>query len=208
MSQNLPKASAMNSTNLSGFMFENDKIEDITDILNKGGLILYPTDTVWSVGCDATNPEAIDKVFALKQRDPSLPISLMVDSIEMIKKYVVEIHPRVETLLMHHKRPLTIIYPEACNLPDNLVPLTGSIAIRIVQDPFCQALVQHFGRPLVATSASLETEATPSHFGEINSNIIQGVDYIVKHRRSEVETGEPTVVISFDMSGDITFIRE
>ncbi len=208
MSQHLPKANAMSPTNLSGFMFENDKIVDITDTLNKGGIILYPTDTIWGVGCDATNSESIQKIYALKQRDPSKPLSILVDSIEMAKQYVEEIHPRLETLLMHHTRPLTVIYPQARNLPEALVPTNGSIAIRIVQDDFCQRLIKNLGKPLVSTSANVSGEPFPANFGGISSAIIQGVDYVVKQRQHEKNSSEPSVMVKVDAAGELEFLRE
>lgn len=208
MSQHLHKAHGMNPTNLSGFMFENDNIQDITNTLTEGGILLMPTDTIWGIGCDATNSEAIKKVFDLKQRDYSKPLSILVDSIEMIKEYVVEIHPRIETLLMHHTRPLTVIYPEARNLPDNLLPENRSIGIRIVQDAFCQEIIRQLGKPIVSTSANIAGQPFPTHFGEISSAIIQGVDYVVKQRQHDKNNAEPSVIVRIDPGGEMTFIRE
>ena len=208
MSQHLPKTQAMNPTKLSGFIFENDNIEDITNILNKGGILLMPTDTIWGIGCDATNPEAIDKVYALKQKDYSKPLSILVDSIDMIKEYVVSIHPRVETLLMHHLRPLTVIYPEAQNLPENLLPPNRSIAVRVVQDEFCSKLIRQLGKPIVASSARINNGSFPTHFGEVSSAIIQGVDYVVNYRRSDFAPTVPSAIIDYNEAGDISFIRE
>ena len=208
MSQHLPKAHGMSPTNLSGFMFENDSIQDITNILSDGGTLLMPTDTIWGIGCDATNAEAVKKVFDLKQRAYGKPLSILVDSIAMIKDYVVEMHPRVETLLMHHTRPLTVIYPEARNLPDNLLPENRSIAIRVVQDAFCQEIIRQFGKPIVSTSANLAGQPFPAHFGEVSSAIIQGVDYVVKQRQHDKEVSEPSVIVSIDAAGEMTFIRE
>ncbi len=208
MSQHLPKAHGMNPTNLSGFMFENDSIQDITNILSNSGILLMPTDTIWGIGCDATNSDAIKKVFDLKQRDYNKPLSILVDSIAMIKDYVVEIHPRIETLLMHHTRPLTVIYPEARNLPDNLLPENRSIAIRVVKDPFCQEIIRQLGKPIVSTSANIAGQPFPAHFGEVSSAIIQGVDYVVKQRQHEKNTSEPSVIVQIDTAGELTFIRE
>jgi len=208
MSQHLPKAQGINPTNLSGFMFENDSIEDITNLLKTDGILLMPTDTIWGIGCDATNPAAIKKVFDLKQRDYNKPLSILVDSIELIKDYVVEIHPRVETLLMHHTRPLTVIYPEARNLPDNLLPSNRSIAIRVVQDAFCQEIIRQLGKPIVSTSANIAGQPFPAHFGEVSSAIIQGVDYVVKRGQNEKKISEPSVIVRIDGDGELVFIRE
>ncbi len=199
---------AMTKTNLNTFMFEKDKIEDITSVLSKGGLILYPTDTIWGVGCNACDKAAIDKIYQLKKRATSKNFVILVDSIEMLKKYVKEVPPRIETLLYYHSRPLTMVFEGARNLPDNLIASDNTIAIRIAQDDFCKELIGTFGFPLVATSANISSQPYPANFGEINSDIIKGVDYIVKIRRHEKTMGQPSVIAKILEDGELDFLRE
>jgi L-threonylcarbamoyladenylate synthase len=198
----------MTNTNLKTFMFEKDNLDNIKAILENGGLILYPTDTIWGIGCDATNPEAVDKIHKLKQRDPNKGFIILVDSIEMMKEYVTHIHPRIDTLLLHHVRPLTIIFDQAKNLPSNLVSPDGSIAIRMVLNDFCRDLISDYGKPLVATSANINNEPFPSNFGEISSAVIEGVDYVFKQRRYEKGTKSPSVIVKAQDDGEFIFIRE
>lgn len=188
--------------------FDTDNFENIAQILVDDGIILYPTDTIWGLGCDATNQVAIERVYNLKQRDRSKPFVLLVDSIEMLKEYVVAIHPRLETLMMHHIRPMTVIYDQAKNLPPNAVGPGGSVAIRVAHDPFCQHLIKAVGKPLVATSANISNEPFPAIFGEISSEVIKGVDYIAKHRRTDKSPKEPSVIVKYDGKGELVFLRD
>lgn len=190
-------------------MTQDYNLRPIIDTLETGGLILYPTDTIWGVGCDATDPIAVEKVFALKNRPRHKPFILLVSSIEMLRNYVEHLHPRIETLLIYHNRPLTIIYEKAKNLPSNAIADTGSVGIRLVQDPFCNQLIENFGKPLVGTSANISDEPFPNHFGEVSSAIIQGVDYVVKHRQGEKEMGQPSVIARLNdpVKGELEFLR-
>ncbi len=198
----------MTKTNLKSFMFEKDNLENIKAVLENGGLILYPTDTIWGIGCDATNSQAVEKVYDLKQRDRNKSFIILVDSIEMMKEYVEHIHPRIDTLLLHHTRPLTIIFDQARNLPENLVANDGSIGVRLVQDDFCRELIQTYGKPLVATSANISNEPFPGNFGEVSSAVIEKVDYVFKQRRYEKENKEPSVIVKAQNDGELIFIRE
>lgn len=198
----------MTKTNLRSFMFETDDLDNVKTILEDGGLILYPTDTIWGIGCDATDPKAVEKVYELKQRDRNKPLIILVDSIEMMKQYVLHVHPRIDTLLLHHVRPLTVVFDGACNLPANLVSADGSIGIRVVQDDSCKKLITHLGKPIVSTSANLSNEPFPNNFGEISSAIIQGVDYVFKQRRYEKEPKEPSVIVKAQDNGELIFLRE
>lgn len=198
----------MTNTNIKTFMFEKDNTENIKAVLQNGGLILYPTDTIWGIGCDATNAEAVDKIYTLKQRDKNKGFIILVDSIEMLKNYVEHIHPRIDTLLLHHTRPLTIIFEKAKNLPANLVSPDGSIAIRVVMDDFCRDIITNFGKPLVSTSANISDEPFPSNFGEISSAVIEGVDYVFKQGRYEKDIKTPSVIVKALEDGELEFIRE
>jgi len=198
---------AMTKTKLNTFMFEKDKIEDITSVLSKGGLILYPTDTIWGIGCDASDLDAINKIYKLKQRATSKNFVILVDSIEMLKKYIREVPPRIETLLYFHTRPLTMIFDEPRNLPQKLIAADNTIAIRVAQDDFCKELIREFGKPIVATSANISGQPFPANFGEISSDIIKGVDYIVKIRRHEKTMGQPSVIARISEDGELEFLR-
>jgi L-threonylcarbamoyladenylate synthase len=188
-------------------MFGKDNLDEIIDILDEGGIILYPTDTIWGIGCDSFNKNAIEKVYKIKNRPAHKPLSILVDSIDMLKNYVPEIHPKVETLIAYHERPLTIIYENAKKLPENLVSVDGSIAIRIVKDPFCIALIRRFGRPIVSTSANVSGEPFPINFGQISSEIISQSDYVVKHRQDDKSEGEPSVMIRLSPKAELIFVR-
>lgn len=198
----------MTSTNEMTCMVQNYDLDGAVKTLLNGGLILYPTDTIWGIGCDATNAKSVDQVYDLKRRDRSKPLIILVDSIAMLRNYVAHLHPRLETLLIYHVRPLTVVYEHAINLPANLVGKDGSIAIRIVQDPYCKALISAFGRPLVSTSANISNEPFPSNFGSVSSEIIQGVDYVVKHRQHEKVNGKPSVMVKLSDKEELIFLRD
>ena len=189
-------------------MFGKDNIGQISSILSDGGIMLYPTDTIWGIGCDATNPVAVERVFKLKNREQSKSFVLLVDSIEMLKEYVNHVHPRVDTLLHFHVRPLTVVYDQARNLPQNVIANDGSIGIRIVQDVFCREIIRSFGKPLVATSANISNAPSPTCFGNVSSAVIQGVDYVARHRQNDTKQGEPSVIIKVTNGGEIDFIRK
>ena len=189
-------------------MLENDKMEDIIAVLNDGGLILYPTDTIWGIGCDATNADAVKKVYQLKRRVPTKPYVLLADSLDLVEQYVYQVHPRIDNLLQYHTRPLTVIYDKAKNLPENAIAEDGSVAIRVAMDDFCKRLISAFGKPLVATSANISDQPFPTNFGSVSSEIIQGVDYVVKWRQHEKQIGEPSVIVKLSRKGELVFIRE
>jgi len=196
------------SVNEKTRMVQNYDLDGALSALRTGGLILYPTDTIWGIGCDATNAEAVDKVYELKQSDRSTPFILLVDSLEMLRNHVAHLHPRLETLLIYHLRPLTIVFDKAINLPDITTGTDGSVAIRMIKDPFCKALISAYGHPLVATSANVNEEPFPSNFGSVSSEIIRGVDYVVKHRQNEKVNGTPSVIVKLSEKEELVFLRE
>lgn len=189
-------------------MVQNYMLETIISSLEAGGLILYPTDTIWCIGCDATNPAAIQRIRNLCKCNSSDPFILLAASIEMLKTYVPIIHPRVETLLLFHTRPLTVVYEQATLLPENALAPDGSVAFRIPQDDFCLALIDNFGKPIVAAAAHTGDVPYPRHFGEISSAIIEGIDFVVKYRQMEKEMGEPSVVARMSEEEELVFLRE
>ena len=154
------------------------------------------------------NEQAIRRIYQIKQRDLSQPLVVLVDSIEMLKTYATRIHPRVETLLTMHFKPLTILYPRVEGLPEILCSSGNTVGIRVVQDEFCQEVIRHFGRPIVSTSANISGAPWPKGFGEISSQILEAADHIVRYRRDEKETGEPSVIATYNSKGVLDFIRE
>ncbi len=196
------------STNLPEIMVEIDKLEDILVTLNKSGVILYPTDTIWGIGCNACDEHAIQKIYDLKKRDISKKFIILVSDMAMLEQYVDHIHPKIDTLLSFHKRPLTVVYDKAKNLPDILVGEDGSIAVRVVKDEFCAELIANFGKPLVATSANISNEPFPVNFGNISSAVISGVDFVVKRRQFEKNESAPSVMVKMSPKGELVFLRE
>jgi len=184
-----------------------DDIFEITDLLLKGSVICYPTDTIWGIGCDATNEEAIAKISQIKERAPEKGYVLLVSSIEMLQQYV-KVHPRLETLLTFHLRPLTVIYDRSVGLPDSVKAPNGSVAIRITQDEFCKELIETLGRPLLSTSANISGEPFPPTFGAISSAILGAVGYVVKYRQDDKEPSEPSAIATLDRHLELVFLRE
>lgn len=186
-----------------------DDISEIARLLEGGSIICYPTDTIWGIGCDATNVDAIARVTALKGRTPEKGYVLLVSDIEMLKRYVPKIHPRLETLLSFHQRPLTVVYERnIVGLPAVVKAPDGSVAIRVARDEFCQELIAKFGKPVVSTSANKSGEPYPPTFGGISSEILGGVDYVVKYRQDDKEPGEPSSIAKLDRHQELEFIRD
>ncbi len=183
------------------------ELDQIVKTLHQGGTILYPTDTIWGLGCDGTNAMAIKKVFDLKNRPKSKPFILLVSGIDMLHKYVQKVHPRLETLLAYHQRPLTVIYENPQHLPSIAIGPDHTVAIRIVHDPFCNELITKFGKPIVATSANRNGEPFPKTFGEISFDIMQHVDYIANHRRDDTSAQDPSVIVRLSEKSELIFLR-
>lgn len=184
-----------------------DELEAINGTLTNGGIVLYPTDTIWGIGCDPFQLESVEKIYKIKNRARSLPFILLVSSIKMLKRYVY-IHPRLETLLVYHKKPLTLIYTEVDGLPESILSEDGTIAIRVTLDPFCQDVIERLDTPIVSTSANVSGEPFPKCFDDVSADIIRNMDYIVNYRKTEVMEAEPSVLAEFNHKGDLIFIRE
>jgi L-threonylcarbamoyladenylate synthase len=188
-------------------MSEKDNLQDIVTILQNGGVIVYPTDTIWGIGCDALNSIAIQKIIDIKSRPAEKSLIILVSNIEMLKQYVVNLHPKIETLLAYHERPITVIYDQIRNLPDiNRAP-DGSVAIRMVKDIFCYDLIEQLGKPIISTSANLSGEPFPENFGQISSEILSKADYVVKHRQADQSKSEPSMLIKVSAKGELIFLR-
>jgi L-threonylcarbamoyladenylate synthase len=186
--------------------FEND-IESALEVLRSGGIILYPTDTIWGIGCDATNAAAADKIISLKQRTASKSFVILVATEKSILQYVAAPDPAVFDYLQQTQRPTTVIYKNALGISDNVLGEDGSVAIRICKDEFCRHLINRFKKPIVSTSANLSGEAAPSNFKEINKVIIQGVDYVVKYSQDKTIKAAPSLIIKWE-KGSPVVIRE
>lgn len=189
-------------------MVTYQELEEAKETLKTGGLLLYPADSLWSIGCDATDPVAVERVCNLKGDRSTESFEILVDSIEMIRRYVDHLHPKIETLLAYHVRPLTVKFNRGRNLPERLLAADGSVAIRLAQDPSCRSLITHYRRPLVATTANRHDHPHPSSFGAISSAIIEGVDYVIKHRQQEKDMGDPPVMVRLSERGELEFLRE
>lgn len=175
--------------------------------LAEGGVILYPTDTIWGIGCDATNSKAIEKVFGIKKRAESKSLIILVDSEQMLAHYVSQVPDIVHDLIEQYDRPLTIIYPSAQNLPRNLVAPDGSIAIRVVRHPFCQQLISRFGKPITSTSANISGMPSPASFQSISAEVLQSVDYTVFYDRENPRAAIPSTIIRINLHGEFEIIR-
>lgn len=185
-----------------------DDISEIARLLEAGGLICYPTDTIWAIGCDATNETAIARLCTLKETPPGAGLVTLVDGIDMLKHYAPKIHPRVETLLAYHQRPLTMIYDKPVGLPAGVKHSNGTAAIRVATDEFCRELIRIFGKPIVSTAACKHGQPWPPTFGAISSEILGGVDYVVKYRQDDKEPHEPSAIAKLDRHKELEFLRE
>lgn len=183
----------------------DSEIERSIAHLKRGNIILYPTDTVWGIGCDARNSEAVAKIYQIKERDVNKPMLCMVSDFDMLKQYV-RVRPEVETYLSKTTRPTTVIYPEVNGLPSNLLAIDGSIAIRVVTDSFCTPLIKAFGAPIVSTSANVSNHPNPSSFEEIEDSILERVDYIV-NLQTEKKIGPPSRLVRIEEDGSIKILR-
>ena len=177
-------------------------------VIKNNGIILYPTDTIWGIGCDATSVEAIKKIFDLKQRDFSKNFILLLDHESRLASYVKEVPEQAWAMIEYSEKPLTIIYNGAKNLPEELISDDGSIAIRITRDDFCKNLIGALRKPLISTSANISGMPAPSSFYEIQNPIIKGVDYVVNWRQNEKVISKPSTIISLGTDGQIKFIRQ
>jgi len=186
--------------------FEID-IKKCVEVLKTGGIILYPTDTIWGIGCDATNDNAVDKVYALKQRPSEKSMIVLIAEAKDIFKYVAAPPPDIITIVEEFDRPTTVIYENALGLASNVVKNDWSIGIRVTNDLFCKALIKRFGKPIVSTSANLSGDLSPSIYKEINSAIVTGVDYVVRYRQEDVRPAAPSLLIKINDEGSITVLR-
>ena len=188
--------------------YDKDDMKQALDTLKAGGIILYPTDTIWGIGCDATNPEAVEKIFALKGRDKRKSMIVLLGNDYQLEGYVQEVPEVAYQLIEVADKPLTIIYNKAKNLAPYVVAEDGSIGIRVVQHPFCEELIQRFRKPIVSTSANISGDATAQNFAEIADEIKEGVDYVVQYGQTDMSKHQASTIMKIDASGKFEFIRK
>lgn len=185
-----------------------DEAKKCVEVLRKGGVILYPTDTVWGIGCDATNPDAVKRVYEIKKRADDKAVLLLVDSADRICRYVSKVPMVAWDLIELSNKPLTIIYDGARNLAHNLIAEDGSVGIRVTSELFSKELCYRFQKAIVSTSANISGEPTPRFFAEINPEIIDAVDYVVNYKQLEKGNPKSSSIIKLAEDGTVTIIRE
>lgn len=185
-----------------------EQIQKAVEVLKRGGVILYPTDTVWGIGCDATNDEAVRKVYEIKKRADSKSLVLLASDMDMICRYVKEIPEMAIQLVEVNDKPMTIIYPGAAGLAQNVVAEDGTVGIRIPMMEFCQKLVSRLGRPLVSTSANISGESTPRKFAEISEEVKAAVDLVIDPVFEKGATGQSSSIIKVGLDYSIEIIRK
>jgi L-threonylcarbamoyladenylate synthase len=186
--------------------FEHD-IVSCLDTLRNGGIILYPTDTIWGIGCDATDAKAVQRIFDLKQRPPAKSMIVLLSDAREVNRHTSRPQPYIMEYLEKTISPTTVIYDGALGLAENLISGDGSIAMRIVQDDFCRHLIKRLRKPLVSTSANISGHITPQSFSHIKDEIIFGVDYVVKYRQTDERPATPSSVIQFNNLGEPVILR-
>ena len=187
-------------------IFEEDLKESLKT-LRQGGIILYPTDTIWGLGCDPSNEAAVNRIFKIKSRDESKSLILLVDGLNMLERYTADCPPIAFELASVSENPLTIIYPEGKNLARGVCGNEGSIAMRICRDEFCSELIGRFRKPVVSTSANLSGSPSPGNFSEIEQALIDNADYVVKYRQDDRSNYSASPVIKINRDGTFKIIR-
>ena len=185
-----------------------EEVKAAVETLKAGGIILYPTDTVWGIGCDATNEDAVARVFELKKRSDSKSLITLVADADMLGKYVKVIPEIAINLLEVNDKPMTIIYPDAMGLAPNVVAEDGSAGIRIPMHDFCKEMIRRFRKPVVSTSANLSGDPAPAFYEDIPLEIIDAVDWVADPYLEEGSTGEPSQIIQVGLHGEVKIIRE
>lgn len=192
------------------FRYNKEDLQEAIRVMREGGIILYPTDTVWGIGCDATNEEAVKKIFRLKQREDSKSMLVLLDAPGKLQGYVEEV-PEIAWQLLEVSegaKPLTLIYPRARNLAANLIAEDGSVGIRLTEESFSKALCSGLKRPVVSTSANISGQPGARFYSEISDEIKNGVDYICRYRQDDTTPKQPSSIIKLNANGTISIIRE
>ena len=189
-------------------MSMNSEIDTASNILSLGGTILYPTDTVWGIGCDAQMPDAVEKIYRIKQRNDKKAMLVLVDSTDMLEDYVEVVPEMALEIISLTNQALTIIYPDAVGLAENLIHADGSVGIRITADPFCKGLIRILGKPVVSTSANVTGNPAPAYFNQIEESILSKVDHVVDWRRDDLKKRKASGILKLGLNGEIEVIRK
>ena len=185
----------------------DEEIKKVIEVLKSGGVILYPTDTIWGIGCDATNAKAVARVYDIKRRQDSKAMLVLVDDCNKLERYSNGVTETAYQLIEFSEKPLTIIFDEAKNLAPNLIGADGSIGIRVTKERFSKELCRKFGRPIVSTSANISGQKSPSVFSQISQEIKDSVDYIVNYRQNDSSSHTPSSIIKLGQDGVFKLIR-
>jgi L-threonylcarbamoyladenylate synthase len=185
-----------------------DDLKESVEVLKKGGVILYPTDTVWGIGCDATNIDAVSRIYKIKQREDSKSMLVLMENPALLERYVDDVPDVAWDLVEISTTPLTVIYPKAKNLAANLLAADGSIGIRFTKEKFTTELLRRFRKPLVSTSANISGLKSPTFFDEISEDIKGAVDYIVGYRQYDRTQIKPSSIIKLGSGGKIEILRK
>ena len=186
--------------------FEED-IKKCIETLNRGGVILYPTDTIWGLGCDALNEQATDKIYEIKQRPKEKSMIVLLAEARDLLQYVAAPHPDIIAIAESFGRPTTVVYYNALDLPRNVINSDGSIAIRVTDDPFCKALIKRLRKPLISTSANISGQPSPAVFSMISNDIVSKADYVVKYRQNDTTPRSPSRLVKINDDGEVFVLR-
>ncbi len=184
------------------------EINNALKVLQEGGIILYPTDTIWGLGCDATNEKAVDRLCKIKKRADDKSMIVLIDTENRLYQYVDNVPEIAWDLIEVSDTPLTIIYPSAKNLAKNVVAKDNSIGIRVTKNPFCQQLIRRFKKPIVSSSANVTNQKSPANFSEIDAIIKKNVDYIVDLKQNDLTKNQPSSIIKLGIDNQIQIIRK
>ena len=185
----------------------NNEVAAALKVVQQGGIILYPTDTIWGIGCDATNTEAVQKIYRLKQRDEAKSMIILLDTDNKLQSYISDVPELAYDLIEFAENPLTLVMPGAKNISPALIAADGSVGVRISDHPFCQQLIQRLRKPLVSTSANISGKPSPQYFSQIDQEIIDGVDYVVDIDQHSMEIKNPSTIMRLAPNGSFEFIR-
>jgi len=184
-----------------------DEITKALKVVQDGGIILYPTDTIWGIGCDATNTEAVQKIYKLKQRAESKSMIILLDTDAKLPSYIRDVPELAYNLIEYAENPLTLVMPGARNISPALIAVDGSVGIRVAKHPFCEGLIQRMRKPLVSTSANISGKPSPQYFSQVEQEIIDGVDYVVDIDQHSMEIKNPSTIMRLEADGKFEFIR-
>jgi L-threonylcarbamoyladenylate synthase len=188
-------------------VWSSEDLKNAVEVLRRGGVILYPTDTIWGIGCDSTNAAAVEKVYRIKERPSGKSMLILVSDIQMAEAYTEDTPDLTWEVMEEALDPLTLIFPHAKNLAPNLPAPDGSIGIRLPKDPFCIELIRSFGKPIVSSSANRNNELPPQLYIDIPSEFLELVDYVVSWRQDDFQPGTPSTVVRLGKDGEMEMLR-